>query len=517
MRIKISSANCQLFLLSLLAVLTPSLTFAFSAASNSSTSPVSSVKAVKSTNVVGSGTPSSCTEQAFTNAVAKGGTITFNCGSSPYTLILTSEKKISSNTVIDGGNRVTLSGGNKVRILSITSSYDRSTPSLTVQNITLTQGHTTDTPNTTNTDRGGAAIYRLGGTLTVSNSKFINNVGPVTGQDVAGGAIYAVGGGKTTIVNSVFQGNQASNGGAIGILGSALTIVDSTVSGNTATGNGGNPGHGGNAGGIYIDGENSLFGVAVNLSGVKVINNKGNAYGGGLFRIAYHGETTTIDKSSFDGNSIPNQAASFAGGIYLQGTKIQLTNSSVTRNTANGPGGMYVGPGSVLNMTNTTVPNNTAVTSLGGGLFIDNSVSGEILNSTIAGNQTPGPYSFGAGIAGGSATVLLGNTIIANNTVGNAYNPINCTSKLGNLGGNLQYPVTRKGGGSDNSNALCSDGVIEENPLLGSLQNHGGPTLTIPPAQDSPAAGQGHSNCPKTDQRGQPRHTPCTIGAYELP
>ena len=511
-----SSSNCQLFLLSLLALLTPSLTFAFSSASYPSTPPASSVKVAKSTNVVGNGTPSSCTEQAFTNAVAKGGIITFKCGSSPYTLTLFSEKTISSDTVIDGGNRVTLSGGNKVRILSIKSSYDRSTPNLTVQNITLTKGHTTDVPNTTNIDQGGAAIYRLGGTLTVTNSKFIDNVGPVTGQDVAGGAIYAVGGGKTTIVGSVFQGNQASNGGAIGILGGALTVINSTVSGNTATGSGGNPGHGGNAGGIYIDGENSLFGVAVNLSGVKVVNNKGNAYGGGLFRIAYHGETTTIDKSSFDGNSIPNQTVSFAGGVYLQGTKIDLTNSSVTRNTANGPGGMYIGPGSVLNMTNVTVANNIAGTGLGGGLMIDNSVSGQILNSTIADNQTPGPYSFGAGIAGGSATVLLGNTIIANNTVGNAYNPINCTSKLGNLGGNLQYPVARKGGGSDNPNALCSDGVIEENPLLGSLQGKGGP-MTIAPAPNSPAAGQGHNNCPKTDERGQPRRTPCTIGAYELP
>jgi len=47
-------------------------------------------------------------------------------------------EKVSSDTVIDGGNVVTLSGGNKVRILSIKSSYELSTPSLTIQNLTFT-------------------------------------------------------------------------------------------------------------------------------------------------------------------------------------------------------------------------------------------------------------------------------------------------------------------------------------------------------------------------------------------
>ncbi len=417
-------------------------------------------------------------------------------------MALTSEKVISSDTVIDGGNLVTLSGGNNTRILHLNSYYNLSTPSLTVQNLTLTNGHTSDVSNTTQTTQGGAAIYRVGGTLTVINSKFLNNVGPVTGQDVAGGAIYSVGGGTTTIVGSVFQGNQASNGGAIGSLGSALTLTNSEVSNNTATGNGGNPGNGGNGGGIYIDGENSYFGVAVNLSGVKVANNKGNAYGGGLMHVAYHGETTKIDQSSFDSNSIPNQSPSMAGGLYLQGTSITMTNSSVSNNTANGAGGMYVGPSSVLNLTNATVAKNTAATGLGGGLFIDNNVSGQILNSTIASNQTPGPYSFGGGIAGGNANLLLGNTIIANNTVGNAYNPINCTQKLGNLGGNLQYPMLRQGGGSDDPSALCSDGVIEADPLLGPLQNNGGPTLTMVPASNSPATAKGNNNCPATESTG---------------
>jgi len=330
---------------------------------------------------VGNGTPDSCTDDAFTNAVAQGGTITFNCGSSPYTLTVNSEKTISSDTIIDGGNLVTLSGGNSHRILSIKSYYDHNDPSLTVQNLTFANG------NSSSVNDSGGAIYRLGGTLSVINSKFFNNVGPVTGQDVAGGAIYSVGGGTTSIDGSDFEGNQASNGGAIGNLGSALTITNSTISGNTATGNGGNPGNGGNGGGIYIDGVNSYFGVAVNLSGVQVTNNKGNAYGGGIFRVAYNGEPTTIDQCSFTGNSIPNQSPSLAGGLYLQGTSISMTNSTVSNNSANVAGGMYVGPYSTLSLSNDDITQNTAYV-VGGGLFVDNNVSsGGTLSLTIANNQ----------------------------------------------------------------------------------------------------------------------------------
>ncbi len=344
------------------------------------------------TTTVGDGTPSSCTEDAFTQAVANGGIITFNCGPSPYTLVLSSEKTIASDTVIDGGNLVTLSGGKNVRILSIKSSYDKASPSLTVQKLTFADGHTTDAWNTTSTTQGGAAIYRLGGSLTVIDSTFTNNVGPVTGHDVAGGAIDSIGGGTTTIVGSVFKGNQASNGGAIGSLGSALTLVDSEVSDNTATGNGGNPGNGGNGGGIVIDGVNTIFGVAVNLSGVKVSNNKGNAYGGGLFRTAYQSDKTMIDQCSFTDNSIPKQSTSMAGGLYLQGTNITMTNSTVSKNSANVAGGMFVGSGSTLSMTSDDITQNTAYV-MSGGLFVDSNVSsGGTLSLTIGDNQASAAY-----------------------------------------------------------------------------------------------------------------------------
>lgn len=72
-------------------------------------------------HVIGTGTPESCTAEAFIAAVAKGGTIVFNGGSKPFTLTLDRPAKVFNNqnpdVVIDGGGLVTLSGGNKTRIL----------------------------------------------------------------------------------------------------------------------------------------------------------------------------------------------------------------------------------------------------------------------------------------------------------------------------------------------------------------------------------------------------------------
>src|SRR6202522_3795141 len=42
--------------------------------------PISAVKTAGNTNVVGDGTPASCTESAFAEAIAAGGVVTFNCG-----------------------------------------------------------------------------------------------------------------------------------------------------------------------------------------------------------------------------------------------------------------------------------------------------------------------------------------------------------------------------------------------------------------------------------------------------
>jgi hypothetical protein len=291
---------------------------------SSCATPISAVNTAGNTNVVGDGTPASCTESAFEAAVAAGGVVTFDCGASPYKLVLSSTKSITQDTVIDGGNLVTLDGGGQVRQLLLnTNNFDATTPTLTLQNITLANGHGTDNAGT-GAPTGGGAVYRYGGTLNVIHSQFINNIGPASGQDSAGGAIYSVGVGTTTVVGSTFQGNQASDGGALGNLGASVDLVNDTIQGNKATGTGGNPGNGGNGGGVYMDGAH----IVITMCGTHIDSNQGNAYGGGLFFVddALAG-TAAIDQSTFEGNS-----TAFAGGLYLQGATGTLTNSSVINN-----------------------------------------------------------------------------------------------------------------------------------------------------------------------------------------
>ncbi len=75
------------------------------------------------TSVIGTGTAASCTFSALNTAVGKGGVITFNCGSDPVTIAITATMNLptTKDTVIDGGNKITLDGGHAVQILSFNS------------------------------------------------------------------------------------------------------------------------------------------------------------------------------------------------------------------------------------------------------------------------------------------------------------------------------------------------------------------------------------------------------------
>src|SRR5437763_1953306 len=74
--------------------------------------------AVFAAGVVGDGTPGSCTDAALTSALSGGGLVTFNCGPSPVTIVI-SEKTISDDTTIDGGGLVTLSGNDTNRLFDL--------------------------------------------------------------------------------------------------------------------------------------------------------------------------------------------------------------------------------------------------------------------------------------------------------------------------------------------------------------------------------------------------------------
>jgi len=453
------------------------------------------------TTVVGTGTSTSCTEAAFRSAVATGGIVTFNCGGSA-TITVTSEVPVGTNTTIDGGNKITLSGGGTSRILHITSAWNVATPLLTVQNLTFTGGFTSDVLNTTSTLEGGGAIFEDGGSLTVINCTFTHNQCASTGEDVSGGAINGQGIGTLIIVGSTFSDNSGSNGGGVGTQDENVTVVNSTFANNSATGTGGNPGNGGNGGGLTYDGAH----VSLTLCGDTFTSNSANAAGGAVFRVGYNNQggapsIVNIDRTTVDSNTVdPNQGN--AAGMYLENLELTITNTTISNNTGHYGGGLWAGQSDILALQNVTIANNTATG--GGGIWFASDITGTILNCTIVGNT-------GDGLFGGDTGVALEDTIIANNVRGSLDGNTNCAQQHAGGEPDLQFP-----NGTGEAGNMCTPNVTFADPQLGPLQDNGAPVKTMMPARGSPAIGAGKM-CAATDALGKTRPSACTVGAVEGP
>ncbi|MES1165959.1 MAG: hypothetical protein ABUR63_09380, partial [Verrucomicrobiota bacterium] len=237
------------------------------------------------TTVVGSGTASSCTFSALQSAVKKGGVVTFNCGTAPVTIAVTATLNlpIDVNTVIDGGSKLTLDGGNAVQILNFQSANFQALDTVvTLQHLTLVNGRATPTDAIPTApapcsqgwnDGQGGALWMRDGNLVVIDCVFRNNHAAPRGPDTGGGAIYITGSKHgATIVGSTFSDNQGSVGGAIYSLWAELDIYNTLFTGNLGTGDGANSddatmcsvinngqhevGSGGNGAAIAADGNN---------------------------------------------------------------------------------------------------------------------------------------------------------------------------------------------------------------------------------------------------------------------
>ncbi len=457
-------------------------------------------------HVVGDGTPASCTEPALRAAVEAGGVVRFDCGPEDFTFTLTAtltpglgtcewvDTPCSRvDTVVDGEGRITLDGGGAVRLITFdTADHDDITINLTVQRLRFVNGNSADYGADSgcgkDTFAGGGAIMLFGGNLVVTDCEFENNAAAPRGNDVAGGAIYSRGLGRTTVSGSVFRGNTAATGGAIGLLGSTIEITNSTLVDNQAVG----VDCGGNGGAIYMDGGGDS---TARFCGLTVAGNVSTRFGGAMFRTAYGtAQTTVFDRSTLDGNV----SAEGGGALYLQGTPVTITDSTVSNHEAAGAAVWILdhnaegaAPG-VLDLTNVTITGNHNSSWGAAGITLGGDASGRWQNVTVADN--PGDNIELGILVDENATATVTNSILQA-----------CYRTLAG-DHNLQWPA---------GEAECTPGIVTADPALGTLGDHGGPTLTRVPAADGPAAAAG-SDCAATDQRGTARATACTLGAHEL-
>ncbi len=273
-------------------------------------------------HVIGSGTPASCTSAAVVAAVAAGGVITFNCGPDPVTITMTATATVPNSShlvVLDGGGKVTLSGGGNTEILSMNAGWQQQWPQLVVQNLTFTDAYSGTQQTTGSSVYGGGAIFDEGGQLKVVNSAFAGNSCFASGPDLGGGAIRAVGmslASPVYITGDTFTGNSCSNGGALSGLFAQFDVINSLMTGNKAIGWGANPAAagtpgGGSGGAIYTDGT----GYNLSVTGTVMRDNTAREGGGAIFFVVNSGGgTLQIDSSTLQGN--PSGEFQNAPGIF---------------------------------------------------------------------------------------------------------------------------------------------------------------------------------------------------------
>jgi hypothetical protein len=279
-------------------------------------------------------------------------------------------------------------------------------------------------------------------------------------------------------------------------------VFDNLISGVSISGfsitNGSAPGN--NGGGVFNEGGNS---ATLRLSDCTVSGNSAD-FGGGIFNL---NGTLTVDNCTISGN-----AAAFSGGGIDNSASdgaasLTITNSTISDNsaTANDGGGILSGAaGTTLSVASLIVSNSTlsdnSATGNGGAIAntadaAPNNAQAAITNSTISDNSAT---ANGGGIYNAIGEFQIGDTIL--NAGSSGVNIFINSGRATSLGYNLSS--------DDGGGVLTGTGdLINTDPMLGPLQDNGGPTFTHALLPGSPAIDAGDpafTSPPFFDQRGNP-------------
>lgn len=304
-------------------------------------------------------------------------------------------------------------------------------------------------------------VFHIGNMANANVSKITLKHGSTPG---IGAGIYIESGASASIDDVVIIENIGGSGAGIEARG-PLTLTNSIIAENQALN--------GNSGGGIVG-----FDTTIKIINSTIRDNTTTSRGAGIFlQVPGSAELINVTISG-------NESDSDGGGITNLGMQLSLVNVTVSGNQAV-EGGAGIDNHGVITITNSTIFANQSVNSIGG-VYNNpiNNGSMKVENTIIAGNN--------GGDCGGtvSTIVSLGNNIISDTTC--------------NFSGNGDLPNT--------------------DPLLGTLQDNGGSTLTHALLSGSPAIDNGkNENCPDIDQRGYPRPldgngdniSKCDIGAVE--
>ncbi len=342
----------------------------------------------------------------------------------------------------------------------------------TAQTITLTGSEIVIGANGTLTINGpGADLLTISG----NNLSRIISTGPNVVASIDG-IRFTAGNGAGAI--------NTGRGGAIYNVGATLTLTNLIITGNTAS-----------AGGGLNNAASTSPSIPSTLTIIncEISDNTATSSGGGMQNFST--STVTIENSTFSGNT---------SGSTIGGGGAQLNGGA--------------------RITNSTFANNNAPTGGGGGIQSNGTIGTILTNVTVSGNTST---NNGGGIHRGTTNVnfFIRNSIVSGNN-GTAASPDFTNSANGNQSqGNNIIGVT------GTSTGWVKSDLLDTNPMLGSLADNGGPTLTFLPMAGSPAIDGGQncvldSSCSAnnppanvtTDQRGiaRPQGANVDIGSVEV-
>ncbi len=258
--------------------------------------------------------------------------------------------------------------------------------------------------NTSAVDRGGGLRTESVESLTIKNSRILNN--HITSLTGTGGGVYIEGGQSVTFQNAVISSNASSgDGGGVFAIRSDLTLRSSTVSGNTADISGG---------GIYVSQGSLALDRATIRDNVAGATDVVDGAGGGVY--ARQG-TVAIDRSTVRDNWSGAHGGGIAtAGIGDESTDLRISNSLFTQNHASNSGGGVDtrSDGSILIVSSRFIENSASVD--GGGLYLRSSTGTiSIRNSLIAQNTAWGEGGGMAVFKGGTIPISVVNTVISGN------------------------------------------------------------------------------------------------------
>lgn len=235
-------------------------------------------------------------------------------------------------------------------------------------------------------------------------------------------------------------------------------------------------------------------GVTATIAGLTITNGTGWAdeltnTGGGIYN---DHATLAIDKCTVSGN----YAGYGGGGFHNRSGTLTVTNSTFNGNWAAAPGSVGDG-GAIFNdahdgdatltVSNSTFSGNQSY-HIGGGIYNDVGATLTVNNSTFSDNID----ASNAGAIFNVGAMTIGSTIL-NGRYGNLYSYYGTVTSLGY---NLSSDAA--------SGFLTATGDrINTDPVLGPLQDNGGPTFTHAPLTGSPVIDAGKNfTAASRDQRG---------------